>query len=49
LFGGKEFFIKFATRKGVAPICDPEYNELKKLRITLKLNLLSRVLRKMEA
>ena len=40
------FFVYLQAEKGAAPICAPEYNELKKLRITLKLNLLSRVLRR---
>ena len=41
LFGGKKKIIKFARRKGVASISNPEYikiNKLKKLRNALKLN-----------
>lgn len=37
LFGGKENFIKFATRKDVAPISDSEYIKINKLKNTQRI------------
>ncbi len=51
LFGDKKKIIKFATRKGVVPISNPEYikiYKLKKLCNALKLCLRRVVLRKSE-